>query len=51
MSKVPKIWSWYFSSVLRKKVLELLLCYIVMQNIQVFYMGPVMFLDTCLGQK
>ena len=31
----------------KKKVLQLLLCSIVMENIQIFYSGPVMFVVTC----
>ena len=43
MSEVPKIGSWeYFC-----KVLQLLLCSFVMQNIQIFYGGPAMFIVTC----
>ena len=30
-----------------KKVSQLLLCYIVMQNIQIFFGAPVMFVVTC----
>ena len=32
-----------FLQYLKKKVSQLLLCSIVMQNIQIFYGGPVMF--------
>ena len=32
---------------IKKKVLQLLLCSIVMQNIQIFYGGSVMFIVTC----
>ena len=32
---------------IKKKVLELLLCSIVMQNIQIFYEGQVLFVVTC----
>ena len=31
----------------KEKVLQLLLCYIFMQNIQIFYGSPVMFIVTC----
>ena len=31
-----------------KEVLQLLLCSIVIQNIKIFYRGPVMFVVTCL---
>ena len=30
-----------------QRVLQLLLCSIVMQNIQIFYGGPAMFIVTC----
>ena len=36
-----------FLQYLKKKVSQLLLCSIVMQNIQIFYGGPVMFSVTC----
>ena len=36
-----------FLQYIKKKVLQLLLCSIVMQNIQIFYGGPVMFVVTC----
>ena len=36
-----------FLQYIKKKVLQLLLCSIVMQNIQIFYRGPVMFVVTC----
>ena len=36
-----------FLQYLKKKVLQLLLCSIVMQNIQIFYGGPVMFVVRC----
>ena len=32
---------------IKKKVSHLLLCSILMQNIQIFYVGPVMFVATC----
>ena len=35
-----------FLQYLKKKVSQLLLCSIVMQNIQIFYGGPVMFSAT-----
>ena len=34
-----------------QRVLQLLLCSIVMQNIQIFYGGPVMFIVTCFLTK
>ena len=36
-----------FFQYIKKKVSERLLCSIVMQNIQIFYRGPVMFIVTC----
>ena len=36
-----------FLQYIKKKVPQLLLCSIVMQNIQIFYGGPVMFVVTC----
>ena len=36
-----------FLQCIKKKVLQLLLCSIVMQNIQIFYGNPVMFVNTC----
>ena len=36
-----------FMQYIKKKVLKLLLCSIVMQNIQIFNGGPVMFVVTC----
>ena len=36
-----------FLQYINKKVLQLLLCSIVMQNIEVFYRSPIMFLVTC----
>ena len=36
----------YFQYI-KKKVLQLLLYSIIMQNIQIFYGGPVMFVVTC----
>ena len=36
-----------FLQYLKKKVLQLLLCSIIMQNIQIFYGGPVIFVVTC----
>ena len=35
-----------FLQYLKKKVSQLLFCFIVMQNIQIFYRGPVMFVIT-----
>ena len=32
-------------------VLQLLLCYVVMQNIEILYRVPVMFIVTCLKYK
>ena len=32
---------------IKKKLLQLLLCFIVMQNIQIFYGGPIMFFVAC----
>ena len=40
-----------FLHYVKKKVLQLLMCSIVMQNIQIFYGGPVMFVVTCLIEK
>ena len=37
-----------FFQYIKKKVLQLLLRSIVMQNIQIFYRAPVMFVVTCL---
>ena len=36
-----------FLQYIKKRVLQLLLCSIVMQNIPIFYWGPVMFIATC----
>ena len=36
-----------FSGYLKKKVLHMLLCSIVIENIQILYGGPVMFVVTC----
>ena len=36
-----------FFQYIKKKVLQLLLHFIVMQHIQIFYWGPVMFVVTC----
>ena len=36
-----------FLQYIKKKLLKLLLCSIVMQNIQIFYGGPVMLVVTC----
>ena len=47
MFKIPKIGSWkYFYNILRK-IVATPLCSIVMQNIQIFHGGPVMFVVTC----
>ena len=47
MFKMPKIGSWkHFCSILGK-IVATTLCSIVMQNIQIFYGGPVMFIVTC----
>ena len=40
-----------FLQYVKKKLLQLLLCFIVMQNIQIFYGGPVMFVVTCFEFK
>ena len=49
MFKIPKIGSWeYFCNILRKMVATAL-CSIVMQNIQIFYRSPVMFVVTCFS--
>ena len=39
-----------FLQYFKKKVLQLLLCSIVMKNIQIFYGGPVIFVVTCFSQ-
>ena len=36
-----------FLQYLKKKVSQLLLCSFVIQNVQIFYRGPVMFFVTC----
>ena len=36
-----------FFQYIKKKALQLLLCSIVIENIQIFYGGPVMFVVTC----
>ena len=36
-----------FLQYINKKVLQLILCSIVMQNIQIFYGGPAMFIVFC----
>ena len=36
-----------FLQYIKKKVPQLLLCSVVMQNIQIFYDGPVMFVVIC----
>ena len=36
-----------FLQYVKKKVLQMLLCSIVMQNIQIFYRGPVFLVVTC----
>ena len=36
-----------FLQCIEKKLPQLLLCSVVMQNIQIFYGGPVMFVVTC----
>ena len=36
-----------FLQYIKKKVLQLLLCFIVIQDIQIFYGGPVMLIVTC----
>ena len=38
-----------FLQYIKKKLLQLLLCSTVMQNIQKFNLGPVMFVVTCFG--
>ena len=38
-----------FLQYIKKKLLQLLLCSTMMQNIQIFYVGPVMFVVTCFG--
>ena len=40
-----------FLQYLKKKMLQLLLCSILMQNIQIFFGGPVMFVVTCFFLK
>ena len=48
MSRVPKIRIIFFLEYfIRKKVLQLIFCSIVIQNIQMFYGGPVMFVVAC----
>ena len=39
-----------FLQYVEKKVLQLLLCSIVIQNIEILYMGPVMFIITCFSE-
>ena len=36
-----------YEKCIQKKVVQLLFCSIVMQNIEIFYGGPVMFAVTC----
>ena len=36
-----------FLQYVKKKMLQLFLCSTLMQNIQIFYLGPVMFVVTC----
>ena len=38
-----------FLQYIKKEVSQLLLCSVVIQNIQIFYVGPVMFFVTCSG--
>ena len=38
-----------FLQYIKEKVSQLLLCSIVMQNIEIFYGGPVMFVVTCFA--
>ena len=44
---VPSTQNSKFLQYIKKKQLQLLLCSIVMQNIQIFYGGPAMFVVTC----
>ena len=47
----PKYSKWEVGNFLqytKKKVLRLILCSVVTQNIQIFYVGSVMFVVTCL---
>ena len=50
MSKVPKIGR-IFLQYIKIKVLQLLLCSVVMQNIQILYRGPGMFVFSCFFLK
>ena len=47
MFKIPKIGSWWYFCIIFRKIVAAALYSIVMQNIQIFYMSPLMFVVTC----